>query len=100
MTRLYDRRAWRRQARAFLTHNPMCVMCAAAGRATLATLVDHILPHKGDPELFWDSENNWQGLCATCHSGAKAELERTGRLRGCNERGEPLDPRHPWNVHK
>jgi 5-methylcytosine-specific restriction protein A len=32
-----------------------------------ATVVDHIKPHQGDPELFWDSEN-LQALCAPCHS--------------------------------
>ena len=72
-------------------------MCTAAGRVTMATVVDHIEPHKGDPELFWD-EDNWQGLCKPCHDGAKAELERTGRIRGCDADGLPLDPGHHWNL--
>lgn len=28
--------------------------------------VDHIIPHKGDPELFWD-QDNWQSLCKPHH---------------------------------
>ena len=48
----------------------------------MATLVDHKTPHRGDPERFWDQEKNWQGLCATCHSGAKRELENTGITTG------------------
>lgn len=95
-SRLYDLRRWRRESRTFLASNPLCRMCTAAGRVTLATVVDHIKPHRGDPELFWD-EDNWQGLCKPCHDGAKQELERTGTIRGCDVRGVPLDPNHPWN---
>ena len=94
--RLYDKRRWRRESRAFLRANPLCRMCEARGRTTLATVVDHIKPHKGDPALFWDRDN-WQGLCATDHSGAKREQETTGRIRGCDVDGRPLDPAHPWN---
>lgn len=32
-----------------------------------ATDVDHIVPHKGNHELFWDRDN-WQALCHHCHS--------------------------------
>jgi len=32
-----------------------------------ATLVDHIIPHRGDNNLFWD-EDNWQALCTECHA--------------------------------
>ncbi|WP_330164070.1 HNH endonuclease [Paenibacillus campinasensis] len=37
-----------------------------AGRLVASTVVDHIIPHKGDPKLFWD-KNNWQALCKKCH---------------------------------
>ena len=30
------------------------------------TVVDHIVPHRGDARLFWD-EDNWQPLCKSCH---------------------------------
>ena len=32
----------------------------------LATVTDHVTPHKGDETLFWD-EDNHQSLCETCH---------------------------------
>ena len=96
--RLYDKRRWRRESRAYLQRNPLCRMCEAVGRTTLATVVDHKVPHKGDPELFWDAENNWQGLCATDHSAAKQEQEKSGTIRGCDVHGRPLDPAHPWNL--
>ncbi len=31
-----------------------------------ADVVDHIIPHKGDQSLFWDS-SNWQPLCKHHH---------------------------------
>lgn len=33
---------------------------------TPATVVDHVIPHKGDKKFFWD-ENNWQPLCKRHH---------------------------------
>jgi len=33
----------------------------------MATVVDHITPHKGDNDLFWDRAN-WQSLCESCHN--------------------------------
>ena len=40
-----------------------------------ATLVDHIIPHKGDQALFWDWRN-WQSLCTPCHNRVKQRKER------------------------
>jgi len=42
------------------------VKCREKGKLTPATVVDHIVPHRGDPILFWD-EKNWQPLCKDCH---------------------------------
>lgn len=50
-----------------LSAEPLCRHCAAAGRTTPATDVDHVTPHRGDPALFWDSRN-LQSLCKACHS--------------------------------
>ena len=51
----------------FLRAHPLCVLCEAAGLLTAATVVDHITPHKGNYDLFWD-QRNWQPLCRTCHN--------------------------------
>ena len=67
---------WAKARATYLRRNPLCVMCKAAGRFTPAKVVDHIVPHKGDQTLFWDSDGNWQSLCATCHSKHKQRLER------------------------
>lgn len=54
---------WRKESKAFLTGHPFCNIC----KTELATEVDHITPHKGNPVLFWN-QDNWQGLCHSCHS--------------------------------
>lgn len=61
----YDAR-WRRERVLFLQHNPLCVECKRQGRLKPATVVDHVVDHKGNMELFWDV-NNWQSLCKRCH---------------------------------
>ena len=59
--------SWRKARKAFLQKNPLCVKCLSAGRTSPATVVDHIIPHRGAQKLFWD-ESNWQPLCAACHN--------------------------------
>ena len=64
-SRGYDAR-WRRLSKLFLLSHPLCVECQREGRYVKATVVDHIRPHRGDPELFWDP-SNWQALCKHHH---------------------------------
>jgi 5-methylcytosine-specific restriction protein A len=45
---------WRRESKKFLQLHPLCQECLKKGIATPATVVDHIVPHRGDPKLFWD----------------------------------------------
>lgn len=71
---------WQCAREEWLIDNPLCVMCKAEGRVTAATVVDHIKPHRGDMLLFWNRDN-WQSLCATCHSARKQRLERSGRTK-------------------
>ncbi len=48
---------------------PLCVHCVAAGRVTLATELDHVVPlFKGGA----DDETNLQGLCAEHHKAKTA----------------------------
>ena len=57
---------WRRLSKVYLRKHPMCVRCLQQGRYVPATVVDHIIPHRGTPALMWD-ESNWQALCKPCH---------------------------------
>lgn len=64
-SRGYGRR-WQKARAEFLADNPLCVRCRAKHRVTAATVVDHIVPHKGDQDLFWNRAN-WQALCKAHH---------------------------------
>ena len=68
---------WRRARAAYLDRHPLCVPCEAAGRLVPATVVDHVVPHRGDSDLFWNEEN-WQGLCKPCHDAKTAREGRWG----------------------
>lgn len=57
---------WQRVSKAYLRKHPLCVECMKQGRYTKATVVDHIVPHRGNQKLFWD-QSNWQSLCKPCH---------------------------------
>ena len=65
---------WQRERLRYLTTNPLCRYCEAEGRVVEATVVDHIIPHRGDQKLFWD-RSNWAPLCAHCHSSTKQREE-------------------------
>ena len=94
-SKLYNNRTWRQKRAEQLSIEPLCRYCKARGIITVATVADHVVPHRGDLVLFW--EGKLQSLCQKCHSGAKAELENTGRLRGCDTDGVPIDAGHHWN---
>lgn len=66
---------WQQARAQFLREHPLCVMCRADGQVTAATVVDHIVPHRGDQSLFW-RRSNWQSLCATHHSRDKQREEQ------------------------
>jgi 5-methylcytosine-specific restriction protein A len=72
---------WQSARSGYLAKHPLCVVCAAEGRTTRATVVDHrIAWQRGKNEteqraLFWDS-GNWAALCASHHS------EKTARVDG------------------
>lgn len=58
---------WQRARKAYLARHPLCIECKADGRLVASTVVDHVIPHRGDYERFWD-ESNWAALCATHHN--------------------------------
>lgn len=66
----YDSK-WDRERAAYLALHPRC---ARPGCDEPATVVDHIVPHRGDHKLFW-SRSNWQPLCRSCHARWKQAAE-------------------------
>ena len=78
VTQLYKDPKWKALRRTVLSANPLCVECQKYSRLTAAKEVDHIVAHKGDPNLFFDLKN-LQGLCKRCHSSKTARED--GRWR-------------------
>lgn len=78
--------AWAFASRIFLAQNPRCAAHLQRGESVPSVLVDHIKPHRGDQQLFWD-EDNWQALCMQCHN------RKTAREDGGfgNRRGGSVD---------
>ena len=66
------------------------------GTVTPASIVDHVVPHKGDVNAFWLSE--LQSLCERCHNSGKKAEEARGYRTDIGLDGWPLDSRHP--AHK
>ena len=66
---------WQQFRLRFLQDHPLCVMCEREGRVTEATVVDHVVAHRGDMTLFWKPGNH-QALCATHHSRDKQREEQ------------------------
>lgn len=61
----YDWR-WHKARTVYLQSHPLCIDCLAADKTVPATVVDHIIPHRGDHELMWD-EANWAARCKHHH---------------------------------
>lgn len=74
----YKTARWARIRAAQLARDPLCAICLKAGRVTAATVCDHVEPHRGDPEKFWNGP--FQSLCDEppwrCHSSIKQREER------------------------
>lgn len=80
---------WSKRAKEFLRAHPWCVECMKMGHLVPATQVDHIIPHKGNQDLFW-AESNWQGLCDSHHSQKTAREDG-----GFGRQVKPSPPPYP-----
>lgn len=69
---------WQKASDGYLRAHPIAVDWFGDhdGRVFAAEVTDHIVPHKGDMKLFWDSDN-WQGLTKRDHD-RKTAYENSG----------------------
>lgn len=109
---LYKTSQWRKARLAHLSTEPVCRYCRQHGIANDGSrcmdgraqseprrrflVVDHIVPHKGRLDLFWDRAN-WQTLCPDHHDRVKQREEVRGFSNARGADGWPLDPLHPAN---
>ena len=64
-------KTFRRLRAGYLARHPLCALCGDAGG-----VLDHVIPHRGNPDLFW-RWSNWQNLCVRCHN-RKTAMECRG----------------------
>ena len=85
--------AWKRLRRiARIKANHTCQRC---GRILIAGLhVHHVKALSRAPALRLEPLN-LATVCPECHNAIEPRHGAV-RLGGCNQRGEPTDPRHPW----
>ena len=86
-----DGKAWRRLRAVILGERPLCQHCLDRGVIEPATEVDPVNndPSDNRPEAL-------QSLCKPCHS-RKTQADMGKRVSyGCDSKGMPLDPSHPW----
>ena len=89
----YHIRRWQRRSKTQLRAHPLCAYCLERGLPVVATVTDHVEPHRGDWNSFWLGKV--QSLCAPCHNSRKKTQEIRGYTTDIGEDGWPLDPRHP-----
>jgi 5-methylcytosine-specific restriction protein A len=89
----YDTARWQRLRAHQLLERPLCAICARKGLVQLATIVDHVEPHRGDWMKFCTSK--LQSLCKPCHDGEKRTVEVRGYSTEIGLDGWPTDRNHP-----
>lgn len=92
---VYHTALWQRLRDQRLRDEPLCRYCSEMGRVVAATVVDHIVPHRGERDLAFDPDN-LQSLCAPCHDRHAQVKDRGEPVAGCDADGYPLDPAHKW----
>ena len=89
----YGTKRWQIRRKQQLQQQPLCALCLQEHRVTAATVADHVVPHKGDYNLFWHGE--LQSLCSTHHNATEQRIDKRGYDTACDVDGRPLDPNHP-----
>lgn len=90
---LYHTARWLRIRQAQLVAEPFCRLCASKGIRTLASVVDHLERHNGNPIQFYLGAK--QSLCLSCHNRDKQQIELHGYSDEVDADGWPIDPNHP-----
>lgn len=88
--KLYFTSLWQR-VRLIVINNQHGLCCVCERPAGKGAHVDHIVPHNGDPSVFYDIAN-LQALCPSCHS-RKTRREQTGQS------ALPINPQSANNGH-
>jgi hypothetical protein len=93
----YVSKRWRKLRWQVLTeHLFTCTGCKRVVTPSSQAVVDHKVPHRGDPRLFWDHAN-LQCLCKPCHDSVKQREEASATARGTGGWVQPANGRGQGN---
>jgi 5-methylcytosine-specific restriction endonuclease McrA len=70
-TNKYYDNEWTKYTFRFKHYNPRCYACGSNNKIH----VDHVVAHKGNEQLFWNTTNHIP-LCHSCHSFVTASFDR------------------------
>lgn len=99
----YNTAAWKRLRAAKLQMAPNCEMHERLGEIVAAHAVDHVVPISSGGAAF-PAFDGLMSLCESCHNEKTNRFDRQGgnasgrRFKGCDERGNPIDPADGWNT--
>ena len=71
---------WYSEKKRFLKDFPFCKRCEDEGKLTMATIVHHKIPHRGDEFLFWD-KSNWEATCEHHHNVVIQSEEKREQIK-------------------
>lgn len=54
-----------------------CQMCGLTEKDSSRLVCDHVVPHNGDEDMFWNGD--LRTLCKPCHDGAKQREDKMAR---------------------
>lgn len=77
--KMINSKRWKELRLKKLLNNPVCEICQAEGRSTLATEIHHITPVESVPtarqmEKLMFSYNNLQSVCGACHANVHQQM--------------------------
>lgn len=76
--RWYKTARWQKlRMSVLIAHEFTCEMCGCVKGDTSQLVCDHIDPHGGDHEKFWNGP--FQALCKECHDSRKQSIDRAGK---------------------
>lgn len=81
----YKTYRWQKTRLAQIRAKPFCEKCLP--RVVPAKICDHVEPHKGDEQKFWNGP--FQSLCKPCHDGLKQREEKGSLRRPIGKDGWP-----------
>lgn len=91
----YSLKVWKIRRRRQLEKEPFCASCLEHGRHRLATVANHVEPHRGD--WFKFIKGKLESLCKTCHDARAQRTDNRGFDPSPGADGWPTDPKHPAN---